>query len=136
MTNEPKTCWKSRSSKTETPWGYEVLWATLVGVHGKIIFLNKGCSTSLKYYTQKNEVLLLRRGRARILWGDENATKKDYPSKFQTVNLKEGDSLCIQSCCPYRITALEDSEIIEIGSSSNSDCVRLYDDYGRVAEVK
>ena len=134
MNDKAKTCWQSKSSKSETHWGYEIVWASLVGVCGKVLFLNKGHSTSLKYYAQKDEVLLLRRGRVRILWGDENASKEDYPSEFNSINLKEGDSFCIQSNCPYRITALEDSEVFEIGSSSNTQCVRLYDDYGRVTE--
>ena len=131
MTDEVKRCWRGRSGKKETPWGYELTWASLVGVHGKVIFINKGHSTSLKFYTQKDEVLLLRRGRIRILWGDENSTQPEHPSKFDTVHLKEGDSFCIQSGCPYRITALEDSEIIEIGSTSRGDCIRMHDDYGR-----
>jgi mannose-6-phosphate isomerase-like protein (cupin superfamily) len=131
MSDELKTCWQSKSTRTEKPWGYEIVWASLVGVAGKIIFINSGHSTSLKYYPQKDEVLLVRRGRVRILWGDEYATKKQYPSEFNSVNLKEGDSFCIQSSCPYRITALEDSEVFEIAGSSNAHCVMLFDDYGR-----
>ena len=136
MNDEAKTCWQSRSTKSETPWGYEIVWASLLGVHGKVLFLNKGHSTSLKYYHQKDEVLLIRRGRVRILWGDENSNHSQYPSEFNSVNLKEGDSFCIQSGCPYRITANEDSEVFEIGSSSyNTSKVILFDDYGRVTET-
>lgn len=134
MSDETKTCWLSRSTKEEKPWGYEQVFASLVGVHGKIIFIKKGHSTSLKYYLQKDEVLLLRRGRIRILWGDEHASNKKYPSDLKTANLKEGDSFCIQSGCPYRITALTDSEVFEIGSSSNTQSVMLFDDYGRAHE--
>ena len=135
MNDEVKTCWQSRSSKSETPWGYEIAWASLLGVNGKVIFINKGHSTSLKYYQQKDEVLLVRRGRIRVLWGDENSTDKKYPSEFNSINLKEGDSFCIQSGCPYRLTATEDSEVFEIGSSSRSNSsVMLFDDYGRVPE--
>ena len=136
MNDEAKTCWQGRSTKTEKPWGHEIVWASLLGVHGKVLFLNKNHSTSLKYYHQKDEVLLVRRGRVRILWGDENSNCTKYPSDLNSVNLKEGDSFCIQSCCPYRITALEDSEVFEIGSSShNVSKVILFDDYGRVTET-
>ena len=134
MNDEPKTCWQSRSTKKETPWGYEIVWASLLGVNGKVLFLNKGCSTSLKYYQHKNEVLLVRRGRVRVLWGDEFSHDNKHPSDFNSINLKEGDSFCVQSSCPYRLTALEDSEIFEIGDSSHSfQSVMLFDDYGRVS---
>jgi len=135
MNDEAKTCWRGRNSKEEKPWGYEISWASLRGVCGKVLLLNKGQSTSLKYYLQKDEVLLVRRGRVRVLWGDENSTHKKYPSDFNSTNLKEGDSFCIQSGCPYRLTALEDSEVFEIGSSSNTGSVMLFDDYGRKTET-
>tara|TARA_B100000579_G_C22359639_1_gene633221 strand:- start:141 stop:563 length:423 start_codon:yes stop_codon:yes gene_type:complete len=133
MKDEPKTCWQGSPSKSEKPWGYEVSWASLLGVCGKVLFINKDHSTSFKYYLNKDEVLLVRRGRVRILWGDENSTLQKYPSEFNSVNLKEGDSFCIQSGCPYRITAEEDSEIFEIGSSAvSSKAIMLFDEYGRV----
>ncbi len=136
MSDELKTCWRGRYNKTLKPWGYEVVWASLRSVNGKILFINKSHSTSLKYYIQKDEVLLVRRGRVRILWGDEKSIANQYPSEFNSVNLKEGDSFCIQSGCPYRITALEDSEVFEIGSHSNhNDHVKLFDDYGRVTKT-
>jgi hypothetical protein len=37
----------------------------------------------------------------------------------------------VQSECPYRIEALEESEIIEVGDRSDNEPVRLEDDYGR-----
>ena len=135
MIDDPKTCWQSSHTKSEKPWGHEINWASLLGICGKVLFINKGHSTSLKYYLNKNEVLLIRRGRVRILWGDENSTIKKYPTEFNSVNLKEGDSFCIQSGCPYRITAEEDSEIFEIGNSSKmGGVVILSDDYGRASE--
>jgi mannose-6-phosphate isomerase-like protein (cupin superfamily) len=135
MSNEVKTCWKSKSTKTETPWGWELVWASLLGVNGKVLFLNKGHSTSLKYYRQKDEVLLVRRGRIRILWGDEHAIHSKYPSDYRSVYLKEGDSFCIQSGCPYRITAIEDSEVFEIGSRIADGAIKLFDDYGRATNA-
>jgi len=136
MTDEIKTCWQGRSNRHEKPWGYEIVWASLRGVNGKVLFINKDNSTSFKYYHNKDEVLLVRRGRVRILWGDENSIHNKHPSEFNSVNLKEGDSFCIQSGCPYRITAVEDSEVFEIGGSSNNIAkVVLFDDYGRVTET-
>ena len=130
-----KTCWKNKSIRKETPWGYELIWATLRGVHGKLIFINKGHSTSLKYFERKDEVIYIRSGKVKVIWGDSSITKEDYPSNFSQDLLGAGRSFCIQSGCPYKIIALEDSEIIEIGSSSDSDLVRMQDDYGRETHV-
>ena len=40
-------------------------------------------------------------------------------------------TLNVQSHCPYRFTALEDSTIVEIGNHLQDKPVRLEDDYGR-----
>ena len=41
--------------------------------------------------------------------------------------------LVVQSMCPYRIEALEDAEVIEIGNKASVyDVVMLEDDFGRV----
>ena len=46
--------------------------------------------------------------------------------------LSPGESLSVQSGCPYRITAVEDSQVIEISEERfNSRTVRIEDDYGR-----
>ena len=48
--------------------------------------------------------------------------------------MEPGDALLVQSGCPYRIIALEDSEIIEIGNHSGDKPVRVVDDHGRESE--
>ena len=42
-----------------------------------------------------------------------------------------GDSLLVQSLCPYRITAIVDCEIIEIGNNASDTTFMIEDDYGR-----
>ena len=129
MNDEAKTCWNGKTTRSDKSWGHEVVWATLRGVSGKILFMEKGKSTSLKYYKHKNEVILIRKGRVRIAWADENYHSEKYPSRIQISLLKEGDVFCIQSTCPYRITALEDSEVFEIGNAtSNTDRVVIYEE--------
>jgi len=126
-----KTCWKHHTAKKETPWGHEIVWAALTGVHGKLIFIKKNHSTSLKFFDRKDEVIFVRRGRIKINWGDSSFVKEQFPEEYFENVLKQGDSFCVQAGCPYRITALSNAEIIEIGSCSNSSFTRLYDDYGR-----
>ena len=45
--------------------------------------------------------------------------------------LKEGDTLYVQSGCPYRINAISDCKIIEVGNHSGDHPIRIEDDYGR-----
>lgn len=126
-----KTCWKNRPHEKEKPWGREIIWATLTGVHGKLIFINKGESTSLKFYHKKDEVIFVRKGKIELIWDDNSFDMNQDLSDYSKINLTEGDSFCIQSGCPYRIKALNNSEIIEIGSCSNSTYTIIDDEYGR-----
>jgi len=128
-----KSAWVSRArQETQKPWGYEIAWAGFGGIHGKTLFIREGERTSLKYNLRKTEVLMLRSGSAEVCFGDEIIMIK---SKFQDMKveiLEQGDTLLVQSGCPYRITALSDCEIFEIGDNSSDNGVMIDDDYGRV----
>ena len=45
--------------------------------------------------------------------------------------LVPGTALVVQSGCPYRLEAIEDSIILEVSNSRESALTRLHDDYGR-----
>ena len=88
--------------------------------------MHAGNKTSLKYYNRKNEVLLVRKGKIRVEYDSEKYHwQTGTDRKFKTETLVEGDVLFVQSQCPYRITALEDSEIVEIGDSSHDIAVKI-----------
>ena len=131
-----KTAWVARNSQqaTEKPWGREESWSGFNGIHGKLLFIDKGKQTSLKFNNLKVEVLLLKKGKIEVLFGNESSFKDPIANPLQTEILKPGDALLVQSCCPYRIIALENSEIIEIGNHNSDKPVRVLDDYGRESE--
>ena len=131
-----KTAWVSRGSQTiiKKPWGHEETWTGFNGVHGKILFIDKEKKTSLKFNKMKTEVLLLRKGSVEVLFGNECSLDDSVGNPLQTEILQPGDALLVQSCSPYRIIALEDSEIIEIGNHLSDSPVRVLDDYGRESE--
>lgn len=118
----------------EKPWGYEFTWAGFSGIHGKTLFIKAGHRTSFKYHKLKTEVLFIQKGQAEITFGDEYSLVDPvaHPMKKQTIG--KGSSLMVQSGCPYRIKALTECEIIEIGDNSADAPVRLEDDYGREIE--
>jgi len=118
----------------EKPWGHESVWAGFSGVHGKTLFIKQGHRTSFKYHKLKTEVLFLQKGIAEVTFGDEYSLDDPVAHPIKTSIIKEGNSLMVQSGCPYRIKAITDCEIVEIGNNSSDKPVRIQDDYGREIE--
>tara|TARA_B100000029_G_C17184304_1_gene818153 strand:+ start:256 stop:696 length:441 start_codon:yes stop_codon:yes gene_type:complete len=133
ISDDYKSSWRARSTKNDTPWGHEYTWAALRGINGKCLFIRAGERTSLKYYTQKDEVLFLRKGLAEIIHGDEHSLENPKVFPMRTTKLREGDLMCLQAGCPYRIIAIEDCEVFEIGNAGDSSLIRVEDDYGRIS---
>ena len=131
-TNNPKSAWKGISSEIEKPWGTVISWSAIQSIGGKIIKLNKGERTSLKYNTVKDEVLFVVSGN--IIASTWSLRKNpDYSPELREP-LKSGDTFNIQSEIPFRLSALEDSYIVEISNGTSNQIVRLKDDYGRADE--
>ena len=131
-----KTAWvaKSNQKSINKPWGHEESWSGFNGIHGKILYINKGKQTSLKFNKMKSEVLLLRTGSVEAIFGNECSFSDAVGNPLQRETLSPGDALLVQSCSPYRIIALENSEIIEIGNHFSDNPVRVIDDYGRESD--
>jgi mannose-6-phosphate isomerase-like protein (cupin superfamily) len=128
-TNNPKSAWKGKSTEEDKPWGSVITWSAISEISGKILKIEKGGRTSLKYNTVKHEVLFLISGTVII------STWRAGPHPDQVpelrIPLKPGDTFNIQSEIPYRITALEESYIVEISNGKSNQAVIFYDDYGR-----
>lgn len=124
-----KSVWTTASTKEKKPWGREIVWSTNAGtITGKILHLNKGHRTSLKFNNVKNETLFVLQGVIVATYSDEDFEKHN---QFQSKKLKPGDCLNVQSCCPYRLKAIEDAVIVEIGDRVSGGVKRFHDDYGR-----
>jgi len=100
-------------------------------LHGKLLNIRKGLRTSLKYHNLKDEVLFLLEGKVEVLHGRSKTLNNPSKHPFEKVILKPGECMIIQAGSPYRIEALEESQIIEVGNRSSDVSVRLLDDYGR-----
>jgi mannose-6-phosphate isomerase-like protein (cupin superfamily) len=128
-----KASWISRrTEQVKKPWGHETTWAGFSGIHGKTLFIKKGERTSFKYNKSKTEVLMLRSGNALVTFGDELSLEDPIGHPIRESTMVAGDSLLVQSNCPYRIAAIEDCEIFEIGNNSSDQTVMIEDDYGRI----
>ena len=126
-----KAAWKGSSMTQEKPWGKETKWSALRSVNGKMLKIREGHRTSLKYNKRKDEAFYVLSGKVKFYFADEEWLH--YKNiKMKSVILEKGESMNVQSMCVYRIYAMVDSDIIEIGDyESSSDCVRIEDDYGR-----
>jgi hypothetical protein len=133
-----KTSWISKAgNKVEMPWGHEISWTSMSpGTNGKTIFMSAGNRSSLKFNRLKNESLLLLSGEAIAEFGNELYTTDPILNPLKVQKMFPGSVLNVQSGCPYRISAITDCDLIEIGDSGKSEAVRIDDDYGRDIENK
>ena len=123
--DEHKTAWKGRTSSHEKDWGKEIAIGSLHQIQAKVLFLDANTTTSLKYYSNKNEVLFVRQGKVTISYASERYHSYPTEELWNTIDLQAGDVFFVQSSCPYQIFAKTASEIFEIGDNSHALPIRL-----------
>ena len=111
--------------RVEKPWGWELVWAETDEYVGKLLFIRAGEALSLQYHQVKDEAWLVREGLARVELGvaDEGV--------LATIEIREGDALHYPPGTLHRVTALEDTLIVEVSTPQLDDVVRVEDRYGR-----
>jgi mannose-6-phosphate isomerase-like protein (cupin superfamily) len=131
--SETKTAWISKSSASSKPWGDETSWTGTHSASVKTLTLAAGKRNSFKYNRTKDEMLICGSGKVKVYFGDEELITKSR-GDLQEGYLEPGYALIVQSHCPYRLEAVEDSVILEVSSKSEVRPSRLHDDYGREVE--
>ena len=117
--------WAAETRRVDKPWGYELIWAVTDIYVGKVLFVKAGESLSLQYHEMKDESWLIQSGRAKIelgAVGDERLSEEVVGS---------GAAFHYTPGTVHRITALEDTTILEVSTPHLDDVVRLADSYGR-----
>ena len=117
--------WAFEPRKVEKPWGHELIWAETEQYVGKVLFVKAGESLSLQFHRVKDESWLVRDGRAKLELGSVGAAVL----KEEVVG--SGASFRFRPGTVHRVTALEDTTIIEVSTPHLDDVVRLEDSYGR-----
>jgi mannose-6-phosphate isomerase len=112
-----------RAIRVEKPWGYELIWAHTGRYVGKILHINKGHSLSYQYHRVKDESIHLLRG-ALDLEVEAGAERK-------IIRFSPGDCLHITPGTRHQMTAVEESDVLEVSTPELDDVVRLEDRYGR-----
>jgi mannose-6-phosphate isomerase len=117
--------WSFDPRRVEKPWGWELVWAHAEAYVGKILFVREGQSLSLQYHVEKDECWYVESGRARLeLGGTGDAVLNEGV-------IVGGDAFRFRPGTVHRVTALEDTTILEVSTPQLDDVVRLDDRYGR-----
>jgi mannose-6-phosphate isomerase len=117
--------WAFEPRRIEKPWGHELLWALSDVYCGKLLFVKAGHSLSLQFHREKDESWLVQSGRARVELGaaGNSVLKEEVVSAGAAFRFEPGTV--------HRVTALEDTTILEVSTPQLDDVVRLEDAYGR-----
>ena len=110
--------------RVDKPWGWELVWAEAEDYVGKVLFVRAGQSLSLQYHEVKDEAWLVQDGRASLELGE-------IGRELETVEITPGDAFRYRPGTVHRVTAIEDTLIVEVSTPHLHDVVRLEDRYGR-----
>ena len=117
--------WATDARKVEKPWGHELVWAETEKYVGKLLFVKAGQSLSLQFHRVKDESWLVQSGRAKLELGSAGNAILDEEV------IAGGATFRFRPGTVHRVTALEDTTIIEVSTPETDDVVRLEDLYGR-----
>jgi mannose-6-phosphate isomerase-like protein (cupin superfamily) len=110
--------------RVEKPWGWELVWAETEAYVGKLLFVRAGQALSLQYHEVKDESWLVQEGRASLELGEVGGA-------LETLEIGPDDAFRYRPGTVHRVTAIEDTLIVEVSTPHLDDVVRLEDRYGR-----
>ena len=117
--------WRFDPRRVEKPWGWELIWAESEAYVGKILFVRAGQSLSLQFHREKDESWYVESGRAKLELGAVG------DAVLKTEVIAPGECFRYRPGTVHRVTALEDTTILEVSTPHLDDVVRLEDAYGR-----
>ena len=110
-------------TRVEKPWGYELHWAKTDRYVGKLIHVNAGHALSLQYHNKKDETI--------FVWSGKILFEREVDGKLIGTEMGPGDAIHVTPPTVHRMTAIEDSDVMEVSTPETDDVVRLEDRYGR-----
>jgi len=125
MTEGARDRYSFAPRRVQKPWGWELIWAETEQYVGKLLFIRAGEALSLQYHELKHESWLVHEGRARLELGQVG------DRELETVEVAAGDALRYPPGTLHRVTAIEDTLILEVSTPQLDDVVRVEDRYGR-----
>jgi mannose-6-phosphate isomerase len=121
----PKSDWVAPAGRVDKPWGWESHFALVEGKYcGKVLYVEKGHALSLQYHEYKDETISIHSGRLLFEVGVQGSALEQF-------ELGPGESVRIVPGTVHRMTAIEDTTVLEASTTELEDVVRLEDRYGR-----
>jgi len=117
--------WAFDVRRVDKPWGYELIWALSEVYCGKVLFVKAGAALSLQFHRDKDESWYVQSGRAKLELGEagEAVLRQEVVGPGAAFRYRPGTV--------HRVTAIEDTTILEVSTPQLDDVVRLEDLYGR-----
>jgi mannose-6-phosphate isomerase len=117
--------WAFQVEQVDKPWGHELIWALSDTYCGKVLFVKAGAALSLQFHNEKDESWLVQSGRAKLELGDvgQKVLSEEVIGPGAAFRYRPGTV--------HRVTAIEDTTILEVSTPHLDDVVRLEDLYGR-----
>jgi len=120
--------WGFDVRRVDKPWGHELIWALTDTYCGKVLFVKAGQALSLQFHREKDESWLVHSGRVELELGEPG-------SKALSVEVVgPGAAFHITPGTVHRLSAVEDTTILEVSTPQIDDVVRLEDRYGRIEQ--
>lgn len=110
--------------RVDKPWGYEILVAHNQYYALKDIWIEVGTRTSLQSHARKTETIL-------VLSGKISLERQEPGGSPEVATYSSGQVYNIAPGVVHRVTALEDTRLIEVSTPELDDVVRHEDDFGR-----
>ena len=122
--------WAAETRRVDKPWGWELVWAETEQYVAKVLFVKAGESLSLQFHRVKDESWYVHSGRAKIELGDagEAVLNEEVVAAPAFFRFRPGTV--------HRVSAIEDTTIIEVSTPQLDDVVRLEDAYGRAGTTE
>ena len=117
--------WTFEVRRVDKPWGHELIWALSEQYAGKVLFVKAGAALSLQFHREKDESWLVQSGKAKLELGDVGE------AVLHEEIIVGGHAFRYRPGTVHRVTALEDTTILEVSTPHLDDVVRLEDRYGR-----
>ncbi len=116
--------------KIEKPWGHEIVFTPPnLPYTGKIIYINAGKRLSLQVHDQKTESWILKSGKAKVIWENDNG-------ELIETNLTKDKGYTSLVGQRHRLIGITDCEIFEVSTPEVGTTYRLEDDYKRSDETE
>lgn len=117
------------AQRVEKPWGYELLFTPADRPYtGKLLVVRAGRRLSLQYHDEKQETIMLLRGRAQLQADGAGGA-------LETIDMAPGMGYSIVPGQRHRLVAIEDSDFVEASTPELGTTFRVEDDHGRGDET-